>query len=106
MKKIVLLAFLGLILAAAQTCPQGQIKINGACVAVTYIPGCASYTAQGFCNVCEYGISFLIKDINQLMESAKPLISLPPNAVCSLIIMEFVSNAPLAFILMETHASR
>jgi hypothetical protein len=106
MKKIVLVAFLGLILAAAQTCPQGQMKINGGCVAITYIPGCASYSAQGICNVCEYGISFLIQDINQSMEFAKPQIGLPPSAVCSLIITESVNNVLLAFILMETHASR
>ena len=58
MKKILILALLGLLVASAPSCSQGEISINGVCTAVSYIPGCAQYIDANTCALCEYGYVF------------------------------------------------
>lgn len=52
MKKILLLALVGLIAVGAQSCLQGQLKIDGACRTISYIAGCVQYSGAATCNIC------------------------------------------------------
>lgn len=53
--KIILVALISIALASTQSCTQGQLKINGVCLPCGYIAGCAQYTSNGSCGLCEYG---------------------------------------------------
>lgn len=52
MKKILFLLLLAASLVAAQNCPQGHLRIDGACQPISYIPGCTLYTKSGRCSLC------------------------------------------------------
>lgn len=74
--KILVAMLLGLALVSAQTCPQGQLKLNGSCQPCSYISGCAQYASSGTCSVCEYGY--------QLVNGRCSYLDKPTSECCSL----------------------